>query len=567
MKFLRSLFIVQLLFVIWAHADTYFVATIGNDTNHGRDDTAAGAWRTIGHAAALVEAGDVIRVQAGEYAEQVSLTAVAGTRQAPISFVADGEVTLCGWVLRDCHHIRLVGFTIDSDLGSCVQAKGGVTFLGAENTSIELWHNTIRDALYNGVRTHANTTVRSSLFVGNKIENMGVGNGSGTGIHVIGHHNLIGYNIFDNMHPDGIVVVGTHNRIINNYMFNASEASGGHSDFFQTGSNAQGFAQNLIEANFLAGSGTEGDEHFIQISNSQTDRFGEGSMRENLFRHNVIHNTGSGHGINQAFDGDITHSYFIHNTEVETSRTNPRTRYGFTFISTGVRDNQMRNNIFYEAWGVDATTKLEVFYSQNDIGADYNLAFDPDGPVTFAASWHEQLHAQHNQDPHFQSVGDDDFTLSEGSHAIGNAGPLTEVNESFTTAGTQFNVNDALYFRGDDPTIHQYAGMLVVGDKITIGAQSRRIVNIEGTTITVSEALSWDAGAPVYYGGSTSPDIGAYPAHHVRLESATLAKADNRYQVFPAGDTRWVVFFVDGLPHVVDVDPPYAATVPVGIML
>jgi hypothetical protein len=197
------------------------------------------------------------------------------------------------------------------------------------------------------------------------------------------------------------------------------------------------------------------------------------------------------------------------------------------------------------------------------VSHDYNLGYDPDGSVTFAATagtLGSQSNGQLNQNPDLVNVAGLDFRLGGSSAATGNAGPLTTVTSGSGT-GTSFDVADAGFFRGDDTSISRYGGNLVVGDNITVDTDQLTIASIAGDTITVTASFTWAETDPVYWGWDTTPDIGAYPANHVPLSAATISANGNDYTVTPTGDTRFVVFFQDGIPHTVDNTSPYTATI------
>jgi hypothetical protein len=161
-----------------------------------------------------------------------------------------------------------------------------------------------------------------------------------------------------------------------------------------------------------------------------------------------------------------------------------------------------------------------------------------------------------NSNPLLTDRDNDVFTLGALSPAIGEAGPLTLVNEANGT-GTEFDVDDGSFFVGDNTWITQYGGNLVVGDKITVGTDQLTISSVTGNTITVTSSFTWTDNDPVYYGWDTTPDIGAYPYSHVPLTAATYVASGSDYTVTPTGDTRFVVFYEDGIPMAVDNASPY----------
>ena len=61
----------------------------------------------------------------------------------------------------------------------------------------------------------------------------------------------------------------------------------------------------------------------------------------------------------------------------------------------GISNGYIHNNIEYDSWGDSATSGLEVYYVEGGLTADYNLAYDPSGTVTFAPVWTSQA----NSDP------------------------------------------------------------------------------------------------------------------------------------------------------------------------
>jgi len=540
-------------------ATVYYVRTDGDNGNAGTSNSSGGAWRTIDYAADNVSAGDTVRVQAGTFEERVSPVS-SGNVSNPITFVADGEVIMCGWDISGKSHIRIIGFVIDTDSGACIKRAGCIQLSGTNNF-LEFWHNTMRDAGSNGIRLGRDDVINNCLVIGNVLHNFGVGNGGGVGLNIYGNDNLVAHNELYNCHPDGISIKGSRNRFLNNYTHDFSEVSGGHSDVFQSGSSSLGLSNNIIEATFQVGTGIGGDEHAFQISNSQGNVYGYGIMTENIFRRNIWHNLGSGFGINQASSGDITNTRYYHNSTIEAAETAPNNRRAFTLISPGVKNTFIYNNIEYESWGDAATTYIDVYYADGAVTIDNNLAFDPQGDVSFFSPWTTQSSSQSNADPAFKDYDNDDFTLGSGSRAIGNAGHLTNINEPFDTYGLSFEVNDAGFFSGDNPNISQYGGNLVVGDTITVGSQVRKIVAIDGNTITVDAPLSWVNNAKVYYGDKDNPDIGPYTAEHTPLLMAGISKSGNMHEVVPSGDTRWVVFYVDGIPTIVDNEAPFQASI------
>jgi hypothetical protein len=490
-----------------------------------------------------------------------------------VTFVADGEVIVCGFVFSGSSFIRVIGFIIDSEVGACTIQNGCVEISG--NASyLEFWHNTIRNGRESGIRCVTNGVINNSLIIGNTFYNFGIGNGSGMAVATIGANNLIAYNEVYNSHPDGFLMYAANTRWLNNYTHDFSEASGGHSDVFQTGSNNIGWRYNLIESNFQVGVGNTGNEHTAQISHAQAQYCSGscGDMTENIFRHNVWHNVSEGTlGINQTDIGTITYTRYYHNTTADACKNtvNQLTRYGLAWYGAGTHNSYIHNNIEYDSWGDSATSNLMVYYVTGGLIADNNLAYDPNGNVTFVLPWTSQSNPQSNVNPQFVDYTNDDFHLQANSGAIGRGGPLTWTSGSGT--GTTFNVvaNGGGFFRGDDPNLSQYGGNLVVGDLIKVGIHTVRIASISGDAITAIAPFTWANGEPVYYGASTTPDIGAYPymagGNDLR---ATYSVSGGAVTVVPSAPNlvRFVVCYEDGIPTTVVNSSPYTCSVGTGSM-
>ncbi|MEA3346097.1 MAG: right-handed parallel beta-helix repeat-containing protein, partial [Chloroflexota bacterium] len=89
----------------------HYVSLNGDDANPGTIDL---PWRTIQHAAGVVQQGDTVHVEAGTYVEGVDFT-TSGTAGQPITFNTNGHaVTVQGNMnLRQgTSHLRLHGFTL-----------------------------------------------------------------------------------------------------------------------------------------------------------------------------------------------------------------------------------------------------------------------------------------------------------------------------------------------------------------------------------------------------------------------------------------------------------------------
>lgn len=565
---MRILLCICLLISWSAQAATYYVRTDGNNGNTGTANTSGGAWLTIDFAAGAASNGDTVRVQAGTYAERVTPN-VNG-----VTFIADGFVLLDGIDFVDGNNsMKFIGFTIDpattgSQENGCVNVDGTVG-------NMEFWFCTFTNGAANAFRGVGTDVLTNSIIIGNRLVDFGTLADAGTAMAWSTPHLdlLFGYNEIENSRPDGIQLYGRRGRFINNYVHGLSEQEGGHTDVFQTGSptgaggNTYGCTNMLIEATWYLAGQAAPDEHVAQLSNGQggTDPFGY-----IVFRNNVWHYTGSGGiGVNQTSTGSISNVYVYNSTYVEGCRGagNESTRYGDTFYGVGTEFINYKNNLLWEAWGTNVSSNLEIVYIDtgdvSNYDVDFNLAYDPDGSVTFHAFWSAQQNEQSNVNPNLVDKDNDDFRLGSGSGAQNAGGKLTAVSSASAT-GTTFTVTNAGYFRGDASTFTQYGGNLVKGDTITVGTDVLEISSISGNDITVTSSFTWAAGDPVYFGSDTTPDIGALPYGVTLLSAATISNTGNDYTVTPTGEARLVVFLQDGIPHTVDNSSPYTATITSG---
>lgn len=571
---LMVIFIVMVFSTV-TNAATYYVRTDGINTNTGLANSPGSAWRSIDYAADRVSPGDVVRIQAGTYSEWVTPGHNGTGVDSTITLVADGDVTVCGFDFNNSSYIRVIGFIIDTTAGSCIKNNACV-YLGGTNSYLEFWNNTLRNANYNGIRIGLSDTINNSIILGNTFYNFGVGNGSGVAIASRGDNNLIAYNEIYNIHPDAMVMFGSNNRWLNNYIHDLSEASGGHSDVFQTGSSVNGWSYNLIEANFQSGMGNTGDEHSAQISNSQASTFctnGCGIMTENIFRRNIWYNASSGTvGINQVTDGGITFIRYYNNTAIQSQRNYPTATRGLSWYGTLINDVYLINNIEYESWGKSVSSNIDVycFGATSSCGLDYkytldyNLAYDPDGSVAFTAPWTYQAHPRSNVNPYLNDIRNGDFHLQSGSGAKGTGGPLTTTRGSGT--GTTFHVatDGGGFFRGSNASISQYGGKLAAGDMIRVGSKTLTVSSVSGDAITVTESFSWTDGQNIYFGSSSSPDIGAFPYRSDGFSlTGSYIQSGNMATINPSSSdlVRFVVCYEDGIPTTVANSGPYACSV------
>jgi parallel beta-helix repeat protein len=176
--------ILSILFLLvlapMALANTFYVSTTGNDSNPG---TSAQPWHTIQKAANTMVAGDTVTVLIGDYSTQKVTITKSGLKDSPITYQAQGSVTMGGFSLS-ADYINIRGFTIinldDRGVGIYVENAG---FCTIENNNvsfstmggIDLW------ALPNNPAGVHDCIVRNNILYRN----------GQFGIEVMGQNNLI----------------------------------------------------------------------------------------------------------------------------------------------------------------------------------------------------------------------------------------------------------------------------------------------------------------------------------------------------------------------------------------
>jgi hypothetical protein len=541
----------------------YYVRTDGSNANNGLTNSSGGAFLTIDYALDNADPGDIIRVQAGHYQERLT-PAVSGTSGNLITIVADGAASFCGVTLSSDNYIRVIGFTIDGDAAGCAASRS--FDVAGTNTGWELWNNTIRDESVGIGSGSANDRNHNMVVIGNTFINIGSGTDNGTGISTYGNDSVFAYNEMNDVDPDQFAVHGDSNQYLNNYFHTINDTNTHHSDVFYSSSSTIGTTANVFEGNITIGNGALTDEHGTLMTNPSA--LG-GTMTENLFRFNVWHRESGGYrGVATVTAAPVTETRNVNETIVDTVTTGSFNATA-TFNGTGITA-RAHNNIVYQGWPPGATTSIHVFWVQSGASFssyDYNLAYDPDGSVSFSSSWTVQANELSNVDPSFANVASDDFTLQSGSAARNAGGPLTTTSGSGT--GTTFNVaaGGGGFFRGPNTDIGVYGGALTQGDVITVGTDVVTVVSVSTDAITVTPSFTWANGDGVYYGTDATPDLGALPykAGGYTL-TATYATAGGVTTIAPsdASLVRFVVCYRDGVPYAADNASPFTCPVASG---
>jgi PKD repeat protein len=213
---------------------TFYVSSSGSDSASG---TATSPWKTLQHAADLVQAGDTVIVRAGTYAGFQITT--DGTASKPITFKADPGVLVnakqasvsssAGAInIEGADYIIIDGFNVTLATYGSVRAN----IRSVENTGVIIRNNTIDNASWWGIltgnsanllienNTITNTQIQHGIYVGNSADNPiirgnYVANSRGAGIQINADKDLPGDGIISNALVEG-------NTLINNARMEAA---------------------------------------------------------------------------------------------------------------------------------------------------------------------------------------------------------------------------------------------------------------------------------------------------------------------------------------------------------
>jgi hypothetical protein len=250
---------------ITATATTYYVAATGSDTNNGSSPT---PFKTIQHAADLVQPGDIVLVGQGNYAGFILgwVAPTAGTAAAPITFKADPSAPVGTVVINarnnktavgidaepGCDYINVDGFTIvggTGGIGHYPNRGSGVKMTGQFD---QVTNCIVHDIDYGfGIFCDNATGV---LFQGNTVYNISWGPaqsvGLGHGIYVSGNStgaqvrsNLVHDNAYIGIHVNGEPDLVQNAVIENNIVYNNG----------QNALNCDGLQSSIVRNNLFYG--------------------------------------------------------------------------------------------------------------------------------------------------------------------------------------------------------------------------------------------------------------------------------------------------------------------------
>ena len=314
---------------------TFYVATTGSDGNAG---SSGSPWRTLQHAADVVQAGDLVIVKPGSYAGFELET--SGTQANPIEFRAEAGVVINvaipvrgdGINIEGASWIVIQGFTVNGMPHAGIRSvlNHHVTIRGNTANANGFWG--VLTGFSDDVVIEDNTTSNSvnehGIYVSNSADrpiirrNHSFGNNA-NGIHMNG-------DIFSDCDGCGIVVDGIiSDALVEGNLIHDNGVFGG------SGINCDGVQNSKIVNNLLY------NNHASGISLYQID--GGGAATNNLVAHNTI-----------------------------LQASNARWALNIKDASTG---NTVRNNILYNAHQFRGVITLTAD-SLPGFTSDYNVVMD-----------------------------------------------------------------------------------------------------------------------------------------------------------------------------------------------
>jgi hypothetical protein len=536
--------------VPWDTNVFYVNRAIGNDANSGRANTAAAAWSTIAKAAATLTAGQTCYVMDGTYDEAVTFS-TDGTVNAPIRLIANSTNVICRnfivsgdyWMLKGFYFTKVANNTNVTPVVATTTT--GLRLL--KNYFVATGHGT-SGGEGGGIRLGNNANL---ILRGNNFQYCGTNGVTTSPTHakdIADANTLWGTNILveynRHSHSSEYMNGGGRKQVFRNIAFGPTGTSdwGGtpHIDGLQVN---QVISEYHFENNWHADNTTD-DAHMFLVQYSLSS-FG-------AVVGNVTLSNGDAQAIWFGEDNGVapytTNHYIAHNA-VANSRAfqgSPNTDGPIFFRNSS--NNWSYNNVF-----TNVTTSARPYQ------------FWP-GPTGFLENYgNDVMFSQGTAtafltitNPGWENFAIRDLRPSSTSHLRDNGRGLTTTVGSGSSA-TVVTVAESYWF-------HDGYG-LTRGSAVYVGDDNNlyvTAVNRANSTITVNTAITWSNGEAVGRAYRESgPDIGPYEYGDTILTAATISSTAAPFPVYtvtPNGDTRFVIFYANGVPQDPDYDAPYTYT-------
>jgi len=495
----------------------YYVSPGGDDANPGT--SAEKAFKTIGTAAGLAQAGDTVNIAPGKYVERVKI-ARSGTPDAPITLRGYGKGEIV-WTTPEPDPKRFqdqYALTIEGQQHIVVE---GLTFRDCR-AWIVLWessHCTVRNCTFDGVRIYNALRINSGSF--NRILDC----------RFVRSLEMTGFREESNWIPvpgcDYIEIFrDSHNNLVQGCEFGkithtAVSVSAVEPEKFCPSRNIvrgnvfrdpfwkclwfHAGKNNLFENNLCLGSAA----NFIQLEG------GASIIRRNRFLHYRDSTGGKPEielrGVIRIQYNEAQHNRIYANLFYDNERTLTNNSYRWN-----VTDNIFKNNIFFQNGQTiflgfpDYTTKNRNMFLSNVLlqkaSGEKIIRLDKDTYTLAEAQ--EKLRDLYRGnlevDPLLDLKDKDVVGLKAGSPCIDTGAALTTTPSD--GQGTEVGVEDPLYFCD--------GWGLIEGDRVAVGANppARLLkVDYDKRILRLDREISWKKGDPVNlpYEGR-GPDIGPY---------------------------------------------------------
>lgn len=481
-----SFLLSTILLGLRAEAATYTVKAAGG-----------GNYTTISACASAANAGDTCVVYAGTYAGWAQNT--NGTAGNPITFTANTGDTV---TVTSGINLSSRSYIVISHLAF----TAGVTGNGTTN-HITITHCTSTARLFtisDGQGNNGSDNVLSYNTITFPSQSS-----NSQGFYLYGDRNRIEYNEISGGGGDCMDLGGDNVIVRSNYCHNVSGATTGeHIDFVQVmgGGTVPTLRWSLIEHNIFRAATNQAHSLILRNGAGAPDLDGV------IFRYNFDQNVDGGITNGGGTDDHVINTAMYNNTFALERSTGEN---GYALSCWHGTRAIVANNISYNSGGTPwspfscAISEDSAVLMNGDLG--FNTGYS--GTWNYPYSAEGTYNTLRNVNPLFANYPTDG-TLQSGSPAR-NAGVALATATGAGTNSTSLVLTNIHAFQPGWAGVH--------GDCIRIGASTTTCItalNYSTNTATISPAVSWSSGDPIYlYKDSNStvvlnsarPDIGAYP--------------------------------------------------------